>query len=185
MKKYLSELSRDELKSLFDNNSILRNEIWNDAIESVDFWVNEKLSGFGNKNFCSIGTYGTNYITVKDVPDFLEWVKACNASFEEFYGLESLIDKAFTLNEKLLYWDLSDENYCRVEKRLDEICDILADQFIDDCTREYDWYYKDENLFSFWMDELWAGLGYWENWYIDTERKQYAIYQDYTKEIGA
>lgn len=182
MKKYLSELSRDELKSMFDNNERLRGAIWEDAIESVDFWVNEKLSGFGNKNVCSIGTYGTNYIRVKDVSDFLEWVKNCNYMFEEFYGLESLIDKAFTLNEKLLYWDLSDDNYYRVEKRLDEICDILADQFIENCTNEYDYYYKDENLFSFWLDEIDAQCGYWEECYTMGDGK---VYRDYTKEIGA
>lgn len=182
MKKYLSELSRDELKSLFNNNSLLRGAIWEDAIESVDFWVNEKLSGFGNKNVCSIGTYGTNYITVKDVSDFLEWVKNCNYMFEEFYGLESLIDKAFALNEKLLYWDLSDLNYDRVEKRLDEICDILADQFIENCTQEYDWYYKDENLFSFWLEEIDAQCGFWEECYTMGDGK---VYRDYTKEIGA
>jgi hypothetical protein len=93
-----------------------------------------------------------------------------------------MIDKAFTLNEKLLYWYLSYDNYYRVEKRLDEICDILADQFIENCTQEYDWYYKDENLFSFWMDQLWAGVGYWEECYTMGDGK---VYRDYTKEIGA
>ena len=182
MKKYLSELSRDELKNLFDNNSLLRGKIWNYAIEYVDFWVNEKLSGFGSKNFCSIGTYGTNYIKVKDVSDFLEWVKACNRDFGDFYGLESMIDKAFTLNEKLLYWDLSDDNYYRVEKRLYEICDILADQFIKNCNNEYDYYYDDKNLFDFWLDEIAAQCGYWEECYTKGDGK---VYRDYTKEIVA
>lgn len=182
MKKYLSELSRDELKSMFDNNDLLRGAIWEDAIESVDFWVNEKLSGFGNKNFCSIGTYGTNYIKVKDVSDFLEWVKACNRDFGDFYGLESMIDKAFILNEKLLYWNLSDLNCDRVEKRLEEICDILADQFIDNCTNGYDYYYDDKNLFSFWLEEIDAQSGYWEECYTMGDGK---VYHDYTKEIGA
>lgn len=182
MKKYLSELSRDELKSLFDNNSLLRGVIWENAIDNVDFWISEKLSNFGRKNDYCIGTYGTNYIRVKDVSDFLEWVKNCNYMFEEFYGLESLIDKAFTLNEKLLYWDLSDDNYYRVEKRLDEICDILADQFIENCTNEYDYYYKDENLFSFWLEEIDAQCGYWEECYTMGDGK---VYRDYTREVGA
>lgn len=182
MKKYLSELSMDELKSLFDNNNRLRGAIWEDAIKNVDFWVNKKLSGFGNKNFYSIGTYGANYIRVKDVSSFLEWVKDCNSSFGDFYGMESLIEKAFTMNEKLLYWDLSDLNYDRVEKRLNEICDILADSFIDTCTQEYDWYYNDENLFSFWLDEIGAQCGHWEECYTMGDGK---VYRDYTKEIGA
>jgi hypothetical protein len=172
----------DELKSLFDNNSLLRGAIWENAIDNVDFWISEKLSNFGRKNDYCIGTYGTNYITVKDVSDFLEWVKNCNYMFEEFYGLESLIEKAFILNEKLLYWDLSDLNYDRVEKRLDEICDILADQFIENCTQEYDWYYKDENLFSFWLDEIGSQCGHWEECYTIGDGK---VYRDYTKEIGA
>lgn len=182
MKKYLQDLSRDELKSLFDNNSLLRGAIWENAIDNVDFWITEKLSSFGRKNDYSIGTYGANYIRVKDVSSFLEWVNDCNSSFGEFYGLENLIDKAFTLNEKLLYWNLSDLNYDRVEKRLDEICDILADQFIDNCTQEYDWYYEDENLFSFWLDEIDAQCGYWEECYTMGDGK---VYRDYTKEIGA
>lgn len=182
MKKYLSELSRDELKALFDNNYNLRVAILENAIDNVDFWISEKLSNFGRKNDYCIGTYGANYIRVKDVPSFLEWVEACNRGFGDFYGLESMIDKAFTLNEKLLYWDLSDENYCRVKKRLDEICDILADQFIENCTQEYDWYYKDENLFIFWLDQLWSGVGYWEECYTMGDGK---VYRDYTKEIGA
>lgn len=185
MKRYLEDLSRDELKSLFDSNEKLRVAIWESAIESVDFWINEKLQGFGRMNDYSIGTYGANYIRVKDISSFLEWVESCNNDFGDFYGMENLIENACVLNDKLRYWDLSDKNYCRVEKRLDEICDILADHFIDYCTREYDWYYKDENLFDFWLDQLWSGVGQWEGYYIDSDRKENAVYIDYTKEIGA
>lgn len=176
MKKYLQDLSRDELQALFDNNERLRVAIWENAIESVDFWIGEKLSGFGRKNFYSIGTYGSNYIKVNDISEFLEWVKDCNSVFCVFDGLENLIEKAFVLYEKLRYYDLSDLNYERVENRLDEIVEMLSDCFLDDCNNEYDWYYDDRNLFSFWLEEIAAGVGYWDGYY--------AIYRDYTEAIA-
>ncbi len=171
MKKYIVDMTCEELREVWENNSKLRAEVWEDAISDVDFWISEYLHGIGRAADYEIGTYGHNYMTVKNIPDFLEWVKSCNRSFGIFYDLErdkpgnvvALCENADELHERLdygvyskrdgCYYDLSDDDAERVENRLDEILELFTDAFLDLCRREYDFFDDDENLFQFWEDE--------------------------------
>lgn len=171
MKKYIEDMTREELREVWENNSKLREEVFQDAISDIDFWISEYLQGIGRAADYSIGTYGHNYMTVKNIPEFLEWVQACNNSFEIFYDLErdkpetvaKLCEKAEELHEKLnygvyskrdgCYYDLSDDDAERVENRLDEILELFTDAFLDRCRREYDYFGDNENLFQLWEEE--------------------------------
>lgn len=187
MKKYLSELSRDELKSLFDNNEKLRMKIWEIAIENVDFWIGEYLHGM-TRNAASYDiSYCGQWMDVKNERDFFEWVENNIYTFDLFCDIENrekLIETGLTLYDRLndYYLLLSDKNEERMQDRLDEICELFADAFIDCCRRGYDYFDDDENLFSFWLDEIGAQCGYWEECYTMGDGK---VYRDYTKEIGA
>ncbi len=81
MKKYLSELSRDELKALFDSNEKLRGAIWEIAIENVDFWISEYLHGM-TRNVASYDiSYSRCHMNVEDERFFLEWVQESDNIF--------------------------------------------------------------------------------------------------------
>lgn len=199
MKKYIEDMTREELREVFDNNNSLRGEAWQNAVESVDSWISDYLQGIGRAADYSIGTYGHNYMTVKNIPEFLEWVQACNNSFGIFYDLErdkpenvaKLCEKAEELHEKSdygvyskrdgCYYDLSDDDAERVENRLDEILELFTDAFLDMCRREYDYFDDNENLFSYWLEEIYGGLGFWDEYYLDTDEGKYTLVRAYMK----
>ena len=88
MKKYIEEMTREELKDIFDNNNDLRHGVYRDAMESANFWISEYLHGIGRAANYSISDYGLNYMNVIDIPAFLEWVDSCHKCFEIWYDLE-------------------------------------------------------------------------------------------------
>ena len=109
----------------------------------------------------------------------------CNSDFGVFWEIEKeapgkvdkLCEKGLDLYEKLhggyynkktgYYEALDDKNEERVENRLQEICDLFADTFIDLCRGEYDYFDNDENLFDFWADE--NQLYNWYDCFIDDD----------------
>ena len=51
--KKLNELSKEELKQVYDNNSKLKSNIFDDYVETVDFWISDYLDCFDNSSINS------------------------------------------------------------------------------------------------------------------------------------
>ena len=172
MKKYIEDMTREELREVWGNNSKLREEVFQDAISYVDdLNIGEYLHNMNRRAASYDISYSGQWLTVLDEKYFLEWVMICNHDFGVFWKLEKdapgkvdeLCEKGLDLYDKLnggyynkktgYYISLDDKNADRVENRLREICDLFADAFLDMVRREYDYCDDDENLFTFWEDE--------------------------------
>lgn len=186
MKKYIEKMTREELREVWENNSKLREEVWEDAISYVnDLNIGEYLYNMNRRAASYDISYSGQWLTVLDEKYFLEWVMICNSDFGVFWEIEKeapgkvdkLCEKGLDLYEKLhggyynkktgYYEALDDKNEERVENRLQEICDLFADTFIDLCRGEYDYFDNDENLFDFWADE--NQLYNWYDCFIDDD----------------
>ena len=177
MKKYIKDMTTDELRDIWNANRKLRETVWNDAMEYVTFWQSEYLHSL---DACAasydIG-YSGAYMIVKNEKLFLEWIISTNKDFGLFWDLEKdspgnvkkLAEKGIMLLDKMEYeWDiLSEENYTRIEKRLHEIVEIFVDEFLRICREEYDFFDNDENLFNFWADE--NQLYNWYDCFVDDD----------------
>lgn len=49
------------------------------------------------------------------------------------------------------------------------------------CQSEYDYFNDDENLFSYWLEEIYNGAGFWEEYYLDTSEGKYTLVRAYMK----
>ena len=79
------------------------------------------------------------------------------------------------------YYALDDVNAERVENRLDEILEMFTGEFVRRCNDEINWYYKDENLFSYWLETIWEDIRAWKEYYTETDENNYTLYREYTK----
>ncbi len=168
--KKLIDLDTDELRRVWDNNKGVRDRVFDYAMDDAYFWVDDYLHGLphGAADY-SIGGQG-DYFRVKDPVGFLEWLKDaqriyCLLPENDEWSSWPLIEKAELLHYRMdeLYYDLSDENYNRMEARRDEILKELADTVQEVLSGEYEQFYEDENCFWYFveMQESIFGEEYW------------------------
>lgn len=143
--KKLSELTPEEIKSLFKCNKFMQERAQDYAQENAEIVVSEILHPFNRMHGIdyNIG-YPANYFTVQQeaYKDFLD---ACeNHDFSIFSEeLENKIkranDRAHFFNYLLLgYEDISDSRYRSLEAWLDGIVEEAAEAIVDYCVAEYD-----------------------------------------------
>lgn len=168
--KKLNDLGTDELRRVWDNNKGVRERVFDYAMKSAYFWVDEYLHNLprGAADY-SIGGQG-DYFCVKDPADFLRWLKGAQGDYcllleNDKWNPWPLIEKAELLTDRMdyLYYDLSDENYNRMETRRDEIIEELANEVQKVLSGEYEYFYDEENCFSYFceMQESIFGGGCW------------------------
>lgn len=168
--KKLNDLGTDELRRVWDNNKGVRERVFDYAMESAYFWVDEYLHDLprGAADY-SIGGQ-RDYFQVEDPANFLQWLKEAQRNYcllpeNDNWSSWPLIEKAELIHNRMdyLYYDLSDENYTRMETRRDEILEELADKVQEVLSGEYEQFYEDENCFWYFveMQESIFGEEYW------------------------
>ena len=168
--KKLIDLDTDELRWVWDNNKGVRERVFDYAMESAYFWVDEYLHGLP----CGAADYSIggqrDYFQVEDPANFLQWLKEAQRNYcllpeNDNWSSWPLIEKAELIHNTMdyLYYDLSDENYTRMETRRDEILEKLADKVQEVLSGEYEYFYDEENCFSYFceMQESIFGDGCW------------------------
>lgn len=186
--KKLIDLDADELRRVWDNNKGVRERVFDYAMESAYFWVDEYLHNLpmGAADY-SIGGQG-DYFRAKDPAGFLQWLKEKQRSYcllpeNDEWNPWPLIEKAELLTDRMdyLYYDLSDENYTRMETRRDEILEELADKVQEVLSGEYEYFYDEENCFSYFceMQDSIFGDDYWIDdtfilWHVYTKKECFA-----------
>ena len=172
--KKLIDLDTDELRRVWDNNKGVRDRVFDYAMDDAHFWVDDYLHGLsrGAADY-SIGGQG-DYFRVKDPVGFLEWLKGaqriyCLLPENDEWNPWPLIEKAELLHYRMdeLYYDLSYENYNRMEARRNEILEELADKVQEVLSGEYEQFYDDENCFWYFV-EMQESIFREEYWIDDT-----------------
>ena len=163
-KRFLTELSFDELEAVFDGNEKLSYMVENDYTESVMSTVEDYLSCFrGALSNWSIGFYQRNFIAIKDNEKFIEGFY----DFVKTFGIDEDSEKVFNgvyewfnneENKELEnYFDLLDEKTSVLEKMLlvffDGVTEIENVYILDHFTmmvelNHFDEYYILDNDFS-------------------------------------
>ena len=143
MKKYVKDMSCDELRRVWDNNEKLRREVWEQAIEYVDSCnVGEYLYRLDRRAASYDIGYCGQWMNVEDPAIFLEWVERSNSDFGIFWPVESenpgMVDALCERGREIAYrldnYELSDKNAEMMENRLDEICDLFRRRFLELCS---------------------------------------------------
>jgi hypothetical protein len=184
-KKFISELTTEELKQVFKANHKLQGDVYEDMIDSEMHWIGEQLDYIRDSlRDWSIGAYGHNFIKIKDTDKFIAGlIKMDNGiplfsdkDAKQIYEVEKLRDSFYNK-------DSDDEDYEEVEEELEEAVKELAEAVVDKFTqRLYDCSNSDYQLdyfIEFYCDSrLEQDLVY-----IDDETDSFELFEDigYTK----
>lgn len=180
--KKVSDLSRDELEQVWEQNKQIRERVWEWGMESAFDLIREYLADLpGRAADYSIGGQG-DYFTVKAPDDFLDWLKDVQRDFcllpeNEEWDPWPLISKAVDLDNRMsyLYYETSAENYERMETRRDELVEELADEVLRVLSAEYEYYNSESNCLETFCSQLEWFCG--EDFWVDDE---YNLWEEYT-----
>lgn len=180
--KYLNELNSEELKLVFENNSKLQEEVFNDMFENANYWNEEYLSCWerGAIDYC-IGWDRGTYFEVKDRQGFIDGLKKAQKTFgflvdewnEKINYTEHLISR---LNN-LVYWDEVNEE--RLNNRIDELIEKLETACYKRLMSEYESCFDSENQLDYFL-EFYSSERMDDSFYVD---ENYTLYEhiDYVK----
>ena len=170
--KNFKELSIEELKLVFENNSKLQEKVFEDMFDNADFWCGEYLGCWnrGGIDYC-IGWDRGTYFNAKDFGMFLEGLEEVQKTFcflADNYN--SLIEKAWKLYDKYMYhaYDFSDLNYERIENRLTDIIETLEEACYKRFMNEYEYCFNSKNQLDYFLD-FYAVERMDNNFYVDEE----------------
>lgn len=192
VKRYVNELTIEEIKKVFNTNEKLRQEIMEDAAEGEMFWVGEKLDYVRNyMSDWSVGAYDRSYIRVSDHRGFLEALQQMQLetpAFSDEKGKE--IFEAVELCRQLdetqdqldeLDWEEDEEAYNEVEAKVEALTEQfesdvegLGDMLATELQRDVEACYNEDNaldyFINFFVDER-MEVGMWVN-------EKYELFKD-------
>ena len=170
--KKLNELNIEELKLVFENNSKLQEQVFEDMFDNADFCCGEYLDCWNREgiDYC-IGWDRGTYFNAKDWGMFLEGLEEAQKTFcflADNYN--PLIEKAWKLYDKYTYhaYDFSDLNYERIENRLTDIIETLEDACYKRFMDEYEYCFDSKNQLDYFLD-FYAAERMNTDFYIDED----------------
>ena len=181
--KNFKELSIEELELVFENNSKLQENVFDDMFDNANFWCSEYLNCWknGSIDYC-IGWDRGTYFSVKDCGMFLEGLEKA----QKLYGFLSddynhMIEKAWELYDKYTYhaYDFSDLNYERIENRLTDIIETLESACYKRFMNEYEYCFDSKNQLDYFLD-FYSDARMNDDFYVD---ENYVLFEhvDYVK----
>ena len=189
-KMFITELSFEELKRVIEANDKLHEQLEEISIDQAnDYVLYEYLHGWEGIDWgITASEYGSrgDYFLVKDNRKFLDGLKE-NVRMYGFLpdSMNATIERAEELNDRLieLEWDLSIENYNRLENRVEELIEELRSESIKRIRDEYKWAAHIDTL----ADMVLCNPDAYENIFIDTESGELTAYKEvhYIKSYAA
>jgi hypothetical protein len=153
-KKYLKDLSKEELTKVFHANSKLQGEIYDDMVESEMHWIGESLDYVREHlSDYSIGAYNRNYIRVKNADGFIARVEVMENEIPAFIDEDlPLLQKAYRVREEYREEEMYTDRYYELEEELEELAKAVADQLAYRFTQQLDGCYKEEYQIDYFLD---------------------------------
>lgn len=173
MKKLLKDLSRDELKALFDNNRSFQHKAYEYAIDNAYFWVDEYLRGISGADY-EFGPDCPGYFRIRKPEPVFDWLDKAQADFcllaESDY---EKVKEARALHDRLYYsGDLTDEEDSHL---FDELIPAIESAVHEYLQSQYTWYDDTEHVFEY-AYEMTESI-YQEDAYTYMDVDNWAIYE--------
>jgi len=182
-KKYLKDLNNEELIKVFHANQKLRNDIYEDMVETEMHYISEQLNYLedGLRDW-SIGIYNRNYISVSDPDKFIEALDDVERAIPILTDNDkSKLKEALELREKCRNAEMYSDEYYELKDELEEVADELANlvtkrftQVLDSCNNEE---HQIEYFIEFYSDSRLDG----DKCYINVDDGDYILYEDTVK----
>ena len=170
--KKLNELNQEELRHVFENNSKLQEKVFDDMFNNADFWCGEYLICWNRRGIdYSIGWDRGTYFKCTDKNYFIDGLKEVQHIYcflddkynDKIEHVEKLLNKL-----DYLYYNSSEENYNRLETRIDELIEELENACYDRFMNEYEYCFNSKNQLDYFL-EFYAAERMDNDFYVDEE----------------
>lgn len=162
MKKFIKEMTKDELKKLIAENEGVQNLMIEQILESNAFYVGEILDNLGLLDW-SIAPYDYSYVKA-DKNLFIGGLNTVLKDYGLLYEERERLEKLTTAYEKLATMEYDNKNYDRLEyfvdKEISEFEDMVAGELQNISGNGTD----TENLPYEFIERAFDGQ--FDNWYI-------------------
>ena len=180
-KRYVEELSKEELVKVFKANARLQKAVYADMVDSELFWIGEQLDYIKDSlQDWSIGVYNHNYISVKDIDGFIDGLIEMNKEVPLFEDTKQIFEVDRMINEFYIK-DCYDEDYEEAEKELEKAIKDLTEKVVRHFEERLDWCLDRDNQLEYFLDFYYDARMESGAMYIKDD--SYELYEDvsYTK----
>lgn len=182
-KKYIKDMNKEELTKVFHANSKLRNDIYEDMIETEMMYIGEQIDYLRDgMDDWSIGAYNRNYIYISNGDDFIKAVEEVEKSVPILIDDDKpMLDKALELRERYRSTNVYDDDFDEIEEEMEVVARELADLVVERFTRRLDGCSKEEYQIDYFI-EFYADSRLEEDeCYIMADNDSYILYEDMVK----
>ena len=168
----LNELNRKELVKVFENNSKLREKVFNDMFENADFWNGEYLDCWKRGAISySIGWDRGTFFRILNEDLFLDGLEKAQKDFgfladqynETIKYCRELVERFDNIS-----YNLSMENEERMRNRIDELLEELENACYKRFMEEYEYCFDTDNQKEYFID-FFSSERLDENFYINED----------------
>ena len=180
-KRYVEELSKEELVKVFKANARLQKAVYADMVDSELFWIGEQLDYIKDSlQDWSIGVYNHNYISVKHIDGFIDGLIEMNKEVPLFEDTKQIFEVDRMINEFYIK-DCYDEDYEEAEKELEKAIKDLTEKVVRHFEERLDWCLDRDNQLEYFLDFYYDARMESGAMYIKDD--SYELYEDvsYTK----
>lgn len=132
--KYINQLTDDEKRALIEENGALQNMVYDDMIDSEQYFISEQLNYIapGLRDY-SIGSYNYNYLTVGNSVKFLDGLETLQKNYCTLPdSMNDEIKRVLAARERFYLMDYNNKNYDSLDAWIDKKAQYFAD-----CIAEY------------------------------------------------
>lgn len=175
MKKWINDLTFDEVKEFLSHNQDIDGEVFNRALDNAYFWVGDYLYGAPRESVDYEYFGRGEHFTVKDATTaFMDWIDRVQRNYE--WLKSDTYEKCKQAHEFWLYdydiGELSDEQQSEYETLLEEIGDeifaLMKSEYwaaFEDDNRAETFMQSTEDFFDEDPDEIYVDTDTWD-WYV-------------------
>jgi hypothetical protein len=173
--KKINELTIDELKIVFDNNEKIQREVYDNAMDMVNIYINDYMNSFERGTIeYNIG-YPGDYIKVKDRFNFIQGLRNVYKSFcilpDESLKIINYCDELMDRYDNISYYDVMNSEL--LENRINQLIEELSNIFFIRVLDEYNYYMNGDNLQEYFIETYIETMND-EKYYVD---ENYILYQ--------
>jgi len=159
-KKFINELNNEELTKVLKNNTKLKEDVMDSALDTEMFWIREQLEYLQDAlldwSISPSGTAYSNYMKIKDDSTFIESVESLEKAVPALIVDDfPLLNKALEVKEKHETTDMAetdDDEIEEMEDELETVAEDLAGRIVYRWNRQLDYCFLDENLIDYFLD---------------------------------
>ena len=177
--KYINQLTDNEKRELIENNSALRNMVYDDMIENEMYFISEQLNYIapGLRDY-SIGAYNNNIMIVSDALKFLDGLEILQKNYCTLPDdMKPEINRVLSARARFYLMSYNNKNYDMLDAWIDKKAQYFADcitDYFSSCLEP-----SRDDMISYFI-EFYADERMDDSFYIDNG----ILYQTITKQIA-